>query len=216
MAWGKPFLLVLLLALLAYVLWFLEIHYAVGWEGSAWLSYSHYSVFVIAALVVLAYLLPIRLMLHQPLSRLAKAATELYFVALAAYFLEKLILITLFTQFYGFLDRNWLLLLQVLVIAMTVMSFYFITQRWLERLRWEQIVVFAIAMLLPYPLSLYSVQYLFNFSESEGFTDAIKMGYPFFWITLLMGIAGILATRHFKKATPPLPKEDILDDLPEE
>lgn len=216
MAWGKPFLFIFLFALAAYALWFAEINYFIGWEGTEWLSYSHYSVFVIAALVVVAYLLPLRLLMNKPLNRLAKAGTELYFVVLAAYFLEKLILLTLFTQFYGFLDRDWLLVLQVLVVAMTATSFYFITQRWLEPLRWQQVLVFTGALLLPYPLSLLSLRFLFNYGEGSGVTAAFKMGYPFFWVVLLMGIAGIIATQNFKKTLIPPSQEDILDDLPEE
>lgn len=216
MAWGKPLFGILVLALLAYALWFAEIHYFIGWEGTEWLSYTHYSIFGIAAMVVISYLLPLRLLSNKPWSLLAKAGTELYFVVLAAYFLEKLVLLTLYTQFYGFLNRDWLLVLQVLVIAMTVLSFYFITQRWLQALRWQQTLIFGAAMLLSYPLSLLSVRYLFNFSKDRIFLDAIKMGYPFFWITLLMGIAGLIATKNFNKSPAPPTQEDILDDIREE
>jgi len=216
MAWIKPFLFILVLALLAFAGWFVEINYFIGWEGAEWLSYNHYSVFGIAALVVIAYLLPLYLIARKPMQRLWKAGVELYFVVLAAYFLEKLVLITLYTQFYGFLNPDWLLVMQVLVLVMTVMSFHFVTQRWLESLRWQQTLVFGAAMLLPYPLSLLSVQYLFNFSNDTLLMDAVKMGYPFFWITLLMGIAGLIATQNFTKTLAPPTQEDILDDLPEE
>lgn len=216
MAWGKPLLGILGLALLAYALWLVEINYLIGWEGTEWLAHTHYSVFVIAALVVLAYLLPLRLLAHKPLVVLAKAGIELYFVTLAAYLLEKLVLLTLYTQFYGFLNRDWLLILQVLVLAMTVLSFYFVTQRWLQSLRWQQTLVFGAAMLLPYPLSVLSARLLFNFSKNPAFLDAIKWGYPFFWITLLMGIAGLIATKNFTKKVAFPVQEDILDDLPDE
>lgn len=208
-------LYILGLALLAYALWFVEINYFIGWEGMEWLTPTHYSVFGIAALVVVAYLLPLRLLSKKPLNALAKAGIELYFVALAAYFLEKLVLLTLYTQFYGFLNPDWLLVLQVLVLVMTVLSFHFVTQRWLQPLRWQQTLVFGAAMLLPYPLSLLSARYLFHFNQG-GILDAIKIGYPFFWITLLMGIAGLIATQNFTKALAPVAQEDILDDLPEE
>lgn len=216
MAWGKPVLLIFFLALLAYGLWFAEIHFFIGWDGMEWLPYSHYSVFGIAALVVAAYLAPFWMLRSASMSRLAKAGIELYFVVLAAYFLEKLILLTLFTQFYGFLDQDWLLLLQVLVLAMTVLSFYFITQRWLEPLRWQQLLVFAAAIILPYPLSLLSLRFLFHFGAGFGFTESFKIGYPFFWIVLLLGIAGIIATQNFKKPIQQTLQEDILDDLGEE
>lgn len=216
MAWVKPILFIFLLALLAYGLWVAEIHYIIGWEGAEWLSYSHYSVFGIAALLVVSYLLPFWFLPSTSFNRLAKAGVELYFLVLAAYFLEKLILLTLFTQFYGFLDRDWLLMLQILVFAMTTLSFYFITQRWLKPLHWQQMLVFGAALLLPYPLSLLSLRFLFNFNNGYEFTDAFKMGYPFFWIVLLMGIAGIIATHNFKKSILPTSQEDILDDLGEE
>ncbi|MFN7115154.1 MAG: hypothetical protein ACK4TA_00045 [Saprospiraceae bacterium] len=216
MAWGKPFLYSLLLALLGYALWFIELHYWIGGADFEWLSYAQYSIFVIAALVVLAYLLPLRLLADKPLNHLAKAGVELYFVVLAAYFLEKLILLTLFTQFYGFLDRDWLLVLQVLVLVMTSMSFYFITQRWLKPLRWQQTLVFLLALLLPYPLSLLTLRLLANPSGEFSFLEATRQGYPFFWIILLMGIAGIFAIQHFKKGVVTATSEDILDDLGDE
>jgi hypothetical protein len=216
MAWWKPLIFSLLLALLAYSLWWLELTYRIGWEADGWLSYTPYSVFGIAALLVVAYLLPIGMALQTAQGSLLQAGIELYFVTLAAYFLERLILITQYTQFYGFFSKDGLLIVQIVVLAMTAWSFYLITQRWIQPLRWQQSLVLGAAMTLPYPLSLLFIQPLFNFSDQNSFSDAVKMGYPFFWIVLLMGVAGLFTTKFLHKTHTPAGLEDILDDLPEE
>jgi hypothetical protein len=147
-----------------------------------------------------------------PIQRLLAAGTELYFVILAAFLLEKAILLMQYTQFYGFFNEDWLLLIQVLVLVMTSFSFYFITQRWLQSLSLQQVWTIVLGLLLPVPLSIITIHIIPGFGNGRWLADALKMGYPFFWTVLLMGIAGMMSTRFIKNAEPKPTQDDILDD----
>lgn len=210
--WVTPLLISIGLAGLALAVWLGEITLRLSWEGFQWLLAFHYSVFVIAALVVIAYLVPFYLLSRFSTQRLLAAATELYFVVLASYFLEKAVLLTLYSQLYGFFNKDWLLLIQVLVLVLTSFSFYFITQRWLQSLRSQQVLVIGLGFLLPVPLSIFTIYIIPGFSTGRWLADALKMGYPFFWTVLLMGIVGIISTRFIKNVEPKPTQDDILDD----
>lgn len=210
--WVTSFFVSLGLAGLALALWLGEITLRLRWEGLQWLSAFHYSIFLIAAFVIITYLLPFYFLMRFPIQRLLAAGTELYFVILAAFLLEKAILLMQYTQFYGFFNEDWLLLIQVLVLVMTSFSFYFITQRWLQSLSLQQVWTIVLGLLLPVPLSIITIHIIPGFGNGRWLADALKMGYPFFWTVLLMGIAGMMSTRFIKNAEPKPTQDDILDD----
>lgn len=210
--WVKPFLISIGLAVLALVLWLVEMTQRIGWDGSEWLSAFHYSILIIAVFAIAAYLLPFYWLFRFPFQRILAAGTELYFVFLAAYFLEKAVLLTLFSRFYLFSSPYLTWSIQPLVLILTALSFFFVTQRWLQPLRWQHPVLVGSGIFLSLILSLITVKFIPAFNGHMELWDAVKMGYPFFWIVLLMGIVGIVSTHLLKETQPPLPQDNILDD----
>jgi hypothetical protein len=41
------------------------------------------------------------------------------------------------------------------------------------------------------PLSLITILLIPGFGHQTGWIDAVKMGYPVFWVTVLLGVAGV-------------------------
>lgn len=216
-AWGKSLFFILGLAIFALLIWLLEVTVFIGWAELDWLFQFHYSIFFIGALTIGAYLLPFYNTGRFPTQRLFSAGLELYFAILAAYFLEKALLLTLYNGFYGlFNNQNWLFVMQGITLVITALSFYLVTQRWLTPLRWQQALVVGGCILLPIPLSLLTLQFLPSFDGNHTFIDAVKMGYPFFWIVIMMGLAGIWGLQLVKPVEPTITQDDILDDFSNE
>lgn len=206
----------LLLALLANALWLSEIFLVHGWEGIHWAFPVHYSVFVIALLAVIAYLLPFRFIRSAPYSQLIRSTAEIYPVTLIAFFLSKTIFFSLYSGFYGYLSAYPFRLLLVLLVLLVSFSIHFVTRRNLHRIRWGHGFFVAAGILSVVPLSILTVRFLPGFGEGSTFVDAIKMGYPYFWIVGMMGLLGMRTALWGSPQERVFSKSNILDDLTEE
>ncbi len=208
---------IILLAILANIAWLFEIVQLIGWEGSYWLQATHYSVYFINLLVVIAYLTPVYLIKKTDWQKLLYTAIELYAVAIVAYLISKSVLYTMYGGIYAFLNFYSTLGILFLIPIMTGVSYFLVTKRQLYPLSWRSAIPLSLAMLLPIFLSWLTMQVLPGFdriSVSIGSPNVIKMGYPFFWITLLMGMASLINLHYFQKTTSRPTQPDLLDDLP--
>ncbi len=213
MKWLPTLLLIMLLAVLSNALWLLEVLFVSGWEGIAWLSLRlHYGALAAALCAVFAYLLPFRTLRNAAWANLGIAALEIYPAALIAFFLAKTLLFSLYTRFYGYLNSNLLLLLLGLVVLLISFSIHFVTKGQLHRVRWGHGFFVAAGIVTVVPLSMLSVQMLPGFGTGITFVDAVKMGYPFFWIVVMMGLLGIRTASWQPESEVEIVENDILDD----
>ena len=79
--------------------------------------------------------------------------------------------------------------------------FHNVTSRWLVRVKQLQIILLAI--LSVYPLCVFTVKMFPGYGNGNNFVDAVKMGYPYFWIVLLMGLCGIVSNLYLIDKTKP-------------
>ncbi len=214
--WLLLLFLILLLALSANALWLSEIFLVRGGGGIDWAFPTHYSVFVIALLAVIAYLLPFRFIRSAAYSQLIRSAAEIYPVTLIAFFLSKTIFFSLYSGFYGYLSPNLFRLLLVLLVLLVSFSIHFVTRRNLHRIRWGHGFFVAAGIITVVPLSILTVRFFSGFGEGRTFVDAIKMGYPYFWIVGMMGLLGTRTALWGVVQEQAFFKSDILDDLTED
>lgn len=212
----KSLIFTLVLALIANALWLVELLQVIGWEGMDWVSYLHYSVFIIALFAVAAYVLPFRWIHHISWMQIGQAALETYPATVVAFFLAKTILFSIYTRLYGYLNGNMLLLLLVVVVLLISFSIHFVTKKSLRRVRWGHGFFVAAGIVTVVPLSIMTVRFFPGFSEEASFVSAVKMGYPFFWIVVMMGVLGLRTAMWKPEIDVPVTQEDILDDLPED
>lgn len=202
----------LVLALVANALWLGEIFWIVGWEGFSWISHLHYSVFVIALLAVVAYVLPFRMLHRTPWIYVGQAILEIYPATLIAFFLAKTLLFSIHTQFFGYLNYSAMVALLIVVVLLISFSIHLVTSKLLRRVRFTQGIYVAVGIMLALPLSFATIRIFPAWATSHSFVDAVKMGYPFFWIVLLMGFLGIRSAIWTAKPDH-IHQEDILDDF---
>ncbi|MBK7871281.1 MAG: hypothetical protein IPJ74_11690 [Saprospiraceae bacterium] len=140
----------------------------------------------------------------------------MYPATLVAFFLAKTILFSIYTQLYGYLNGNALLALLLVVVLLIAFSIHFVTKKTLHRVRWGHGFFIALGIVTVVPLSILTVRLLPGFGEHKSFVDAVKMGYPFFWITVMMGLLGMRTAMWKPESDVTVTQEDILDDFSEE
>jgi hypothetical protein len=175
-----------LLGTVSMILWLTEIIYRVGWNGIEWIVTDLKSVYLLTLLAVLSYVLPMIFLSKVKVRNTIISLTLLYLFSLLGYFATKWIFRQLFDKIGD--DTHvlyvWLLIFDVTVIAAI---FYYTKQYFLlksERFHLMTIVAVFISIV---PASLISIEWVKGFASTESFVDAVKMGYPVFWLNILLG-----------------------------
>ncbi len=75
------------------------------------------------------------------------------------------------------------------------LSYWLTAHKLLKKNKKINVFFITILLLLSIPLSLLTIQINSGFGSGTGWVDAVKMGYPVFWITMLLGLSGLLITR---------------------
>lgn len=207
-------LLVLCCGALSMGIWDLEFS-AQALQGQLeWLGMVQYSVFLIAALAVVAYLHPFFRWGDIPAKSIWWAGVELYATLVTAILVSRLILFSLFTHFYGLLNAYSLMGLLLFLTGLTAYSFYSITYRRLSQPRPIFIILLSAGLVIALPLSWLSLK-LLAWPAGKGPIDlwsAFSVGYPFFWLCAVFGALGWLTIHRFKVKSGETLNAEILDD----
>ncbi|BDS11404.1 hypothetical protein [Aureispira anguillae] len=169
----------LFLGLMANGLWLYEIKVIIGWSGLKWLNYEHKSIFIINALVNLAYCIPLwnnELVRKEKKSKLL-ALFALYCCTLLAYYSTKLVL---FYWMFPFLS----------ITVSTPFLIYLFSSKLIHPIKKTAIIFLTMGILFAIFMSSFTLDYIPGYGGTSGFVDATKMGYPYFWITIMMGGIG--------------------------
>lgn len=179
-----------------------------------WLGMVQYSVFVIAALAILAYLHPFFRWATIPAKSIWWAGVELYATLVTALLVSRLILFSLFTHFYGWLNAYSLMGLLLFLAGLTAYSFYSITVRRLQGPRFIFILMMTLGLVLTLPLSWLSFKLLAwpAVEEGEDLWNAFKVGYPFFWLSAIFGGLSWLSVHRWQPGLAGHINAEILDD----
>jgi hypothetical protein len=192
---GKKRLILFLILLLSFVslgTWLFEINIIKGWYGLNWLDGSLYSPYLACLIVGIAYLAAF--FVNQQLS-LVK--TIIFMVILCAInvfcfkageYLCHLIYCRF--CFWGKAEIYLFLFLAISLYLLVGFSYWFFTYKFIVPCRKTSIFYLAIVAFLAIPLSLVTIKLLPGFGHGTGEVDAVKMGYPIFWTTLLLGLSG--------------------------
>lgn len=203
------------LALASITLWLTELVVQDGWVGSRWLWSSQYAIFGIDLFATLAYLIPIRLLKDISWKKLWMPGLQLYFVGLITFFLSKSIIYSIFSPF-GLLEFQpgmlWLML--VVLLITTASSLYYLTRNYLYPVKTAFTPLLIGVVLLTGLLSI-ATGYLFLSDSFSLFSlsEAVKLGIPFFYFTLLLGLFSIFCIRKLPLLSEPERQEEILDDV---
>ena len=192
---------IVLLAFLAEAVWLYEIVVKIGWTGLVWLKSDLFSPIVICACAATAYIVPF--IVKYRLIDGKVALTWLSFICLniAVFYFGETVLKKLFSPLIALLSLGENIKIRFFgLFAVGAFAFGYnqITDKLILKVRKQQVVLFILSVVLMFVLGNITVFLLRGFGYGDSLVDAVKMGYPQFWICILLGLSGILTVMYFE------------------
>jgi hypothetical protein len=173
------------LAILSQAFWLFEITVKIGWRGTAWLKRDLFTPFLICLFAAMAYITPFWIRYRKLDTRIVLTVLTFYMINLSCYLLSDVLFKGL--QIH---PTPLLQILRILVFIIFIGGYYYVTTELIMPIQKRLAALFALCVLLMYVLSRASIFIFKGFGTDTQWVDAIKMGYPQFWISILLGISG--------------------------
>lgn len=186
------------LSLIANIIWLIEIKYFIGFESLQWLKQPLYSPYICTFFVTLALLLPAYLTTKN-IRKLVAPGLLLYLASIVFYNLGSYYVRLPYTSL-GVSGTNSLTISVYLVGGLFLTSLFsfcvwLIFSKLTSPLKKVVILYITLATICIVPLSLFSITLFPGFGSQTNWVDAVKMGYPVFWATCIMGLIGSFALK---------------------
>lgn len=189
--------IILIAAILNISFWLFEIVVIKKWASLNWLKSPLYAPYAIVLLTTIAHLAPMQL--HYRASRINWfiSVSGLYLFSLAEFYAGKQLC-------YALYSRYWIITKIDLAIGCTAIGLLFgglaaaclVSAKQLHRdTNYKSVLANAVLLTCVIPLSLLSIKLIPGYGAGSGWIDAVKMGYPAFWITILLGVAALRTIR---------------------
>jgi hypothetical protein len=185
--------LLLAAAFASWGLWLGEVVWLKGWAGIAWLSGFNWSAIPIAAIVAVACSYAVSF--NAPGRGRRNFVALAFALALVAFIFARAAGVEVLSSWgpnpLGLLAIGVIVLMGIAVAA----GFTAAASRWLAQLHWWTAALVLLALLLVIPLSFATIKVFPALNGSVDQVHAIKMGYPPFWVALLLPLALRLGRR---------------------
>lgn len=185
---------IFLLSIVGMGLWLFEILQIKSWYGLNWLSGSLYSPHIATFIAVFAFMTPLIISRQVAIKKIVTPTFILYAASILCFEVGKQLCYKLYCRFCFWTTIDIVIILSI---AFTLfiflgLSYWLTTQTLIKRNKKVNILYTTTLLLLTIPLSLVTVQVNPGFGSGTGWVDAVKMGYPIFWITIMLGLSGII------------------------
>jgi len=185
------------IAFLCMGLWLFEIIAIKNWDSMAWLKQRLYSPFIIIPITVWAYILPFYLEQKVTIKASLLPFIILCVVANICFTIGKRLCFALYNNyaFDGLQSYSILIISAFALFALLGFTCWFVANLNMGNTRKRNTVFITLLLIFTVPLSLFTVQLIPALGQGDDWIDAVKMGYPVFWITIFMGVSGIFISR---------------------
>jgi hypothetical protein len=175
-------------------MWLTDIRVYIGWEGIEWIKRELKSVYIITLFIVLSYVLPIVIISKPKWSNSLICIVLLYVFSLISYFVSKWIFKQLYTKMG---DETHVVYVWYLILVVTIVAgiFYYLKQFLLFKSEIFHVMTIIAVFISIVPASLITIEWVKGFSVIESFVEAVKMGYPIFWLNVLLGLVSYSMAR---------------------
>jgi len=182
-----------ILAIIAFSAWYYEIHQVVKWGSLKWIRTTLYSPWLVAVCTALAVVVPFVVFKKININNRTIIVTILLFIlSIASYHIGEV----------GF--KSWMsgLVIIVLLVVICGLVFFMVIHFLLHKISWFYVLGVWLAILGCFFMST---------QLDSNWIDAIKLGYPFFFIVLNMGVVSTIAAYFATTKESETEFEDILD-----
>ncbi len=198
--WAYTITGILLLAMLAEALWLHEIVVRIGWASLLWLKEDLISPIAICFCAGTAYILPFIIKYKQLDGKVILTWLSFVFLNIAVYYFGEAVLKNLFSRVIVYLSLGANIKMRffgLFAVGLFAFGYHLITRHLIMQVSKQQTVLFLISAFLMFVLGILTAVFIPGFGQSAMLADAVKMGYPQFWICMLLGASGILTITHF-------------------
>ena len=194
------FAIIFLLSVLGNALWLFEVVQIKGWHSLSWLSGTLYSPYFILLFVVFAFITPFIIKGGLSVKNTIVWAAILYFVCLICFEAGKQLSYMIYSRFF-FLTNGpfqYFILIPLLVFVFFGFTLWFTTHLLINPNRKINMLIISLLCPLAIVLSMVTINVFRGFGSQTDWVDAVKMGYPVFWLTLATGFSGMIMVRQRK------------------
>lgn len=196
---GLSLIFIFVFSSLGMGLWLYEIVEIKKWAGLNWLSDQLYSPFIAALLAVFAFMTPFLVNKQLTLKNAIVSINIFYTVNIICFQIGKQLCYELYSRFWLLSGTSSdILLIPLIGLALFIflgLSYWFVTNKFVKKNKKLNSFFITILLLLSIPLSLLTIQINSGFGSGTDWVDTVKMGYPIFWITMLLGFSGLIIAR---------------------
>ena len=163
----------------------------VGWSSLDWLQADLISPYVICCLAAVCFMTPIVLKYQKIDSKIILTFLSLSLVNIIAFFLAEIFLKSIFNRMSFFGEGNGFYFLGIVTFIGFAASYYLITHYLIVNMPKLFVLLFATSEVFMFVLAMITAYFIRGFGKSSYIADAVKMGYPQFWICILLGLCGV-------------------------
>lgn len=187
---------ILLLSLAAICIWLFELLKIVGWEGLRWVGHQLYSPYICTLIATISFLVPFFINNRIRIKKVIVSLLILYGINIFCFEINRQLCYALYCDacYWSVTQFNLILVVEFTVFVLLGFIHWYVSNKLLIKNRKINILYITILLLLSIPLSFFTININTGFGTEKGFIDMVKMGYPVFWTTLMLGISGMMIT----------------------
>jgi|GEM_PF-3775189 len=188
-------IIIFILSTVGMSLWLYEILEIQGWYNLNWADNGAlYSPYIAALLVVFAFIVPFIISKQATAYKILLPSIILYAVNMICFKIGEYLCHKMLSFWFVPMPISDIILGFSLFILIGFF-YWLITHKLIKRNKKINIIFITLLAILIIPLSSLTIEINSGFGSQRGWVDTVKMGYPIFWTTMLLGVGGILIAR---------------------
>lgn len=192
--------IVTLLSFVAWGTWLYEIVEIIGWPYTKWLTHTIYSPYIITFFAAFGYSIPFLLTTTVKTGKILIVLFLLYIVNIAFFEVSRFLCYILYCRqcLSSAIMLVFFITLAFSLFPLFGLVYWWITNKYIMPCKRRVIAIIAIFAFLMLPLSMVTIWLFPGLGTGTDWVDAVKMGYPVFWVIILLGISGIAVNTKMK------------------
>lgn len=176
--------------------WLYEIVEIKGWYSLNWLSGQLYSPYIATLFSVFAFMAPFFINRQLTPKNTIICIIIFYMTNIICFEIGKQLCYAMYSKFWWLSGTTSDIIIMALIALFLFIflgfTYRLTTHKFIKRNRKISTLFITLLLLLITPLSLLTIQINSGYGHGTDWVDAVKMGYPIFWTTILLGVSGII------------------------
>lgn len=179
------------LAAASLAIWLFEITKIIGWKSLQWLETDLFSPYIICCLAAACFMTPMLLKYRKIDGKIILTFLTFSLINVIAFFLAEVFFKGIYSRADLASNKFAFYFLGVMIFIGFSIGYYLVTHYLIVNMPKLFAAVFATSEVLMFLLAIITVYFIRGYGPNYDLIDAIKMGYPQFWVCILLGLSGV-------------------------